>query len=119
MGEREGSLYGWAFAAGKKIMEIFESMYGAEGAEKKMESLLLTLRSESLPERFKRSIIDCLIEVRPDVYIPEEVKSERRWRTDEFYYYSTAILSGFFDALNSWRRERKKEERKEGDEHAE
>ncbi|MCR8453610.1 MAG: hypothetical protein NDP13_01300 [Crenarchaeota archaeon] len=119
MGEREGSLYGWAFKAGKKIMEIFESMYGAERAEKKMKSLLLTLRSESLPERFKRSIIDCLIEAEPDVNIPEEVKLEKRWRTDEFYYYSTAILSGFFDALNSWRR--KREERKEegGDEHAE
>ncbi|MEM2169762.1 MAG: hypothetical protein QW186_08200 [Candidatus Bathyarchaeia archaeon] len=102
-------------------MEIFESMYGAERAEKKMENLLLTLRSELLPERFRRSIIDCLIEVRPDVGIPEEVKSEKRWSVDEFYRYSTAILSGFFDALNSWRRgkgEGEEKKKEKGREHA-
>ncbi|MEM1706557.1 MAG: hypothetical protein QW794_03400 [Thermosphaera sp.] len=121
MSEKESSLYGWAFKAGRKIMEIFESMYGAERAEKKMENLLLTLRSELLPERFRRSIIDCLIEVRPDVGIPEEVKSEKRWSVDEFYRYSTAILSGFFDALNSWRRgkgEGEEKKKEKGREHA-
>ncbi|MCF8884373.1 MAG: hypothetical protein L4877_01075 [Aigarchaeota archaeon] len=85
-------------------------MYGAERAEKRMENLLLTLRSELLPERFRRSLIDYLIEVRPDVGIPEEVKLEKRWSVDEFYRYSTAILSGFFDALNWWRGQKRKEE---------
>ncbi|MEM1515738.1 MAG: hypothetical protein QXO15_07330 [Nitrososphaerota archaeon] len=107
MGERGGSLYGWAFVAGMNIIERLESMYGTERAEKRMENLLLTLRSELLPERFRRSIIDCLIEVRPDVGIPEEIKLEKRWSVDEFYRYSTSILSGFFDALNSWRRRKK------------
>ncbi|MCR8487342.1 MAG: hypothetical protein NDP22_02895 [Crenarchaeota archaeon] len=109
MGNKEGSLYSWAFVAGKSIVERFESMYGAERAEKRMESLLLTLRSELLPERFRRSLIDCLIEVRPNVGIPEEVKLERRWSVDEFYRYSTAILSGFFDALHWWRDQKKNE----------
>ncbi|MEM0500368.1 MAG: hypothetical protein QXY59_05015 [Candidatus Korarchaeota archaeon] len=45
-----------------------------------MKSLLLTMRSESLPERFKRSIIDCLIEVGPVVDIHEEVKLEKKER---------------------------------------
>lgn len=108
-------MYNWAFAAGVKIMEQFELIYGIERAEKKMENLLLTLRSELLPERFRRSLIDYLIEVRPEIGIPEEVKSERRWSVDEFYRYSTAILSGFFDALNYWRKSAlTKEEKKEG-----
>ncbi|MEM1530377.1 MAG: hypothetical protein QXQ42_05000 [Candidatus Bathyarchaeia archaeon] len=110
MDERESSLYGWAFIAGKNVIERFESLYGTERAEKRMENLLLTLRSELLPERFRRSLIDCLIEVRPDVGIPEEIKLEKRWSVDEFYRYSTAILSGFFDALNWWRSQKKKKE---------
>lgn len=106
----KSSLYSWAFVAGKSIIEQFESMYGVERAEKRMENLLLTLRSELLPERFRRSLIDYLIEVRPDVGIPEEVKSEKRWSVDEFYRYSTAILAGFLDALNWWRRQKEKKE---------
>lgn len=53
----------------------------------------------------KNPLVDYLIEVRPDVGIPEKVKlTEERWSEDEFLRYSTAILAGFFDALNSWRR---------------
>lgn len=106
MAKREGSVYGWAFVAGQKILEKLESLYGIERAEDKMEGLLLTLRSELIPERFKRAIVDYLIEVSPEVGIPEEVKVERRWSVDEFYRYSTAILAGLFDALNKWRREK-------------
>jgi len=113
--EREDNIYRWAFAAGGKIIEKMEALYGRDRAEKRMESLLLTLRSELISERFRRSIIDSLIEVGPEVYIPEEIKVERMWRIDEFYRYSTAILAGFFDALNKWRRGEKKE--KEGEEH--
>jgi hypothetical protein len=114
--ERETSIYGWAFVAGCKIIERLEALYGEDRAEKKMESLLLTLRSELIPERFKRAMIDSLIEVGPEVGIPEEVKVERRWNVDEFYRYSTAILAGFFDALNKWRGERKKGS--QGEKHA-
>jgi len=106
--ERESSIYGWAFVAGQKIIERFEALYGGDKAGKRMESLLLTLRSELIPERFKRAIIDSLIEVSPKVGIPEEIKVERKWSVDEFYRYSTAILAGFFDALNRWREERGK-----------
>jgi hypothetical protein len=92
------------------LLNKLEEYYEAERASKKMESFLLTLRSELLPERFRRSLIDYLIEVSPDVGIPEEVKSERKWRIDEFYLYSTAILAGLFDALNKWKKEKEKKE---------
>ena len=112
--KEEGTIYGWAFVAGQKILEKLESLYDAERAEKRVENLLLTLRSELIPERFKRAIVDSIIEVNPEVGIPEEVKVERRWSVDEFYRYSTAILAGFFDSLNKWREEKeKKKERKE------
>jgi hypothetical protein len=107
---RESNIYSWAFVAGQKIIERLEILYGEDRAEKRMESLLLTLRSELIPERFKRSLIDYLIEVNPEVGIPEKIKVEKRWSVDEFYRYSTAILAGFFDALNKWRGEKKKEE---------
>ena len=106
--KESNNIYGWAFVAGQKIIEKFEALY-RENAGKKMESLLLTLRSELIPERFKRCIIDSLIEVSPDVGIPEEIKVERKWSVDEFYRYSTAILAGFFDVLNMWRGRRGKE----------
>jgi hypothetical protein len=108
----EGSVYRWAFVAGQKILEKLESLYDIERAEDKMENLLLTLRSELIPERFKRAIVDYLIEVSPEVGIPEEVKVERRWSVDEFYRYSTAILAGFFDALNKWRKEKEEKGKK-------
>jgi hypothetical protein len=104
--ERESSIYGWAFVTGQKIIEKFGALYGEGEIEKRMERLLLTLRSELIPERFKRSIIDSLIEVSPEVGIPEEIKVEKRWSVDEFYRYSTAVLAGFFDALNNWREKR-------------
>jgi len=112
MSREEGTVYGWAFVAGKEIIRKLENSYGRNGAEKKMEDALLTLRSELIPERFRRAVINLLIEVGPEVGIPEEVKVERRWSVDEFYRYSTAILAGFFDALNSWRREKAEEEKK-------
>jgi hypothetical protein len=109
------TIYGWAFAAGQEIIKKLEDLYGKDRVEKKMESMLLTLRSELIPERFRRAIIDFLIEVGPHVGIPEEVKIERRWSVDEFYRYSTAILAGFFDALNAWRRRGTEEEGESGE----
>jgi hypothetical protein len=107
--EKTRGIYSWAFAAGLATLQKLESLYDSERAEKKMESWLLTLRSELIPERFKRAIIDFLIEVSPETGIPEEIKIEKRWSIDEFYRYSTAILAGFFDALNKWRRDKAKE----------
>uniref|UniRef100_A0A7C2K3J9 CRISPR type III-B/RAMP module-associated protein Cmr5 n=1 Tax=candidate division WOR-3 bacterium TaxID=2052148 RepID=A0A7C2K3J9_UNCW3 len=112
--EKESSIYGWAFVAGQKIIERLETLYGKDRAGKRMESLLLTLRSELIPDRFRRSIIDSLIEVSPEVGIPEEIKVEMKWNIDEFYRYSTAVLAGFFDALNKW----KEKKEKEGEKHA-
>lgn len=103
------SLYEWAFATGLSLIKAYENRYGSERAEKKMETLLLTLRSESNYDRFRRAVIDAFIEALPDAGIHEKLKSEEPWRVDEFYRYSTAILSGFFDALNKWRRDKKEE----------
>ncbi len=116
MGKEERSLYGWAFVAGKSVIQCFETLYGVKRAEKRMENILLTLRSELLPERFKRALINSLIEIGSEVGIPEEVKVEKRWNVDEFYRYSTAILAGFFDALNWWRGEKRKEKEQEKEE---
>ncbi len=104
------SIYSWAFVAGMRLLEEFEKVYGGERAEKKMETLLLTLRSEIIPDRFRRALIDALIEMTPQVGIPEEIKIERPWRINEFYRYSTAILAGLFDSLNSWKERKRKRE---------
>jgi len=111
--EKETTIYSWAFVAGKALIKQFEKLYGTERAEKKMETLLLTLRSEIIPDRFRRALIDALIEVTPQVGIPEKIKVEKPWRIDEFYRYSTAILSGLFDSLNAWKGE-KEEKGEEG-----
>jgi len=108
---QQGTLYDWAFVAGMKIIKQLESIYG-EKAGKKMESSLLTLRSELIPERFKRALIDLLIEYMPNVGIPEEIKVEKRWSIDEYYRYSTAILAGFLDALNAWKEEQDEKKKK-------
>jgi len=116
--EEESAIYDWAFVTGQKIIEKLEGLYGEDGAKKRMESRLLTLRSELIPERFRRAIIEFLIEVGSEVGIPKAVKVERKWSIDEFYRYSTAILAGLFDALNARKREKvkevKKAEEKEG-----
>ena len=107
MSKGKDTIYGWAFSTGRKIISKLEGSYGRDGAEKRMEVALLTLRSELIPERFRRAVIDLLIQVNPEgVVIPEEVKVEKRWSVDDFYRYSTAILAGFLDALDSWRKEK-------------
>jgi hypothetical protein len=102
---KEETLYNWAFIAGKAIIQKYEILYGKDRdkVEKKMNTLLLTLRSELLPERFKRALLDAIIEANPQIGLHNVLKVERSWRVDEFYRYSTAILAGLFDALNSWR----------------
>jgi len=109
---KEGTVYGWAYVAGKEIIKHLEEMHG-DKAGKKLETYLLTLRSELIPERFKRALIDILIEFTPEIGIPEEIKVEKRWSIDEYYRYSTAILAGFLDALNTWRREKEKKTKEE------
>lgn len=98
---KKASLYAWAYRAGLDTYKKLKSMYGEESAKKKMEHFLLNLRSELIPERFRRNIIDFLIEVGAETRICRELKTEYRWSIDEFYRYSTAILAGFLDALNS------------------
>lgn len=102
----ERTLYGWSFFVGRKILERLELNYGVEKAEKRMKTILLNLRSELLPDKFRRELINVVIEVTPDVGLPEEVKVERAWRIDEFYRYSTAVLAGLYDALQSWREQK-------------
>jgi len=96
------SMYLWAFKLGKTLCECLESKYDKERARKKMKTFILNLRSEALPERFRRTLIDFIIEVATEcekpIGIPRELKEERTWRIDEFYRFSTAILSGLYEA---------------------
>lgn len=106
----EGTLYGWAFITGNKILERLGNMYrDEERVRKRMETILLNLRSEQLPDRFRRTLIDTIIEIMPEISLRSEIKEERAWRIEEFYRYSTAILAGFFDSLDMWKRERLKQ----------
>ena len=101
---KERTLYGWAFNLGKEIVRRLEQLYGGdrERVRKRMETILLNLRSESLPTKFRRELVNVIIELRPAIKgLPKELKEERKWRTEEFYRYSTAILSGLFDAYTS------------------
>ena len=89
--------------------EMKEHLGGiVDSCEKKFRNMILSLRSELLPEKFKREVVNYIIETLGDctesIGIREEIKVEKRWTIDEFYRYSTAILSGFFDALQTFKR---------------
>jgi len=107
----ERTLYGWAFHVGQEILKKLEVAYGRDRTEKRMETLLLNLRSELLPAKFRRELINAIIEIKPETGLPREIKEERAWRVNEFYRYSAAILAGFYDSLQFW----KKETTSEGD----
>lgn len=102
--EQRKTIYSWAFRLGKTLFACLERKYGdAERARKQMKTFILNLRSEALPERFRRTLLDFIIEVAPEceesIGIPREIKEEKPWRVDEFYRYSTAILSGLYEAV--------------------
>lgn len=108
--EKERTLYGWAFYTGQQLLKRLNETYGdTKRAEKHMMTFLLNLRSELLPEKFRRELVNIIIEVQPTTSFPKEIKEERSWRVDEFYRYSSAILAAFFDALQSWKKESTKE----------
>lgn len=108
------TLYEWASSTGKEILKRLENMYSDEKrVKKKMETILLNLRSEQLPDRFRRTLIDTIIEITPEIGLANEIREEQQWRIDEFYRYSAAILAGFFDSLNAWKREKEKKLKQE------
>lgn len=110
---KEQTLYEWAFNTGQQLLKRFEEMYGnAERIEKRMITFLLNLRSELLPEKFRRELVNTIIEVQPNTKFPKEIREEQSWRVDEFYRYSSAILAAFFNVLQLWK-ERIKEEGRE------
>jgi len=103
-GEEKATLYSWAYRLGKVLFDCLKDKLGdEERARKQMKTFILNLRSEALPERFRRTLLDFIIEVMPEcretIGIRSEIKDERPWRVDEFYRYSTAILSGLYDAI--------------------
>jgi len=100
------TLYNWAFRLGKTLLECLTERYGdEERAKKSLKTFILNLRSEALPERFKRTLLDFIIEAVPEcmrsISIHSIVKGEKPWRIDEFYRYSTIILSGLYDSIFS------------------
>ena len=110
----ERTLYGWAFYAGQQILKRLEAMYGdKDKVEKRMSTFLLNLRSELLPEKFRRELTNIIIETQPEISFSKEIREERTWRVDEFYRYSTAILAAFYDALRFWKKEPKEKGKEE------
>jgi len=107
------NLYSWAFKMGRELIKKLEEQYTAEGKideerlRKSFERVLLNLRSEALPEKFRRELINVIVEGGIEIGIHEEIKKEKPWRIDEFYRFSTQILAGLLDALHSWINERK------------
>ena len=107
-------MYSWAFKMGRELIKKLEERYVTEGKvdeerlRKVFERILLNLRSEALPEKFRRELINVIVEGGIEIGIPEEIKKEQPWRIDEFYRFSTQILAGLLDALHSWTSERKK-----------
>ena len=75
----------------------------SESARNQLKNLILSLRSEVTPERFKRSLVNFVVSVMTDcpekLSFPEEVREERAWTVNEFYRYSTSILAGLYDAV--------------------
>lgn len=112
-------VYSWAYALGSKMIKRLEGTYREdEGPDvdrisKHVERILLNLRSEALPEKFRRELMNIVIEESIDVGIPEEVKRDRPWRVDEFYRLSTQVLAGLHDALTAWKESKQK--RREGE----
>jgi hypothetical protein len=95
-------LYGWSFRLGTILWDRLCARYGEESAKKRFRNVILNLRSESLPGKFRRELVNTIVEIVGDeasVGIREEIKSERRWTIDEFYRYTTAIIAGLYDAL--------------------
>jgi len=114
--EEKATLYEWAFRAGLIMYECLEGKYGSEGAQKRLKNIILNLRSESLPDKFRRELVNSIIEVvedRREVSFRDEIRSEHSWSVSEFQRYSTAILAGLYDALQAKMREKMEKEGKE------
>jgi len=101
----ESDLYKWAYRAGLTLRDcLIRKSPGRENTVRnQLRSFILSLRSELTPERFRRALVDQIVSVMTDckesLSLPEVIKSERPWRVDEFYRYSTAILSGLYEAV--------------------
>lgn len=101
----EASLYRWAFRAGKTMFECLarRSSGREDTVRNQLRSFILSLRSEMTPERFRRALIDQIVSVMTDcdkeLSLPTLLKTERPWTVDEFYRYSTAIISGLYEAI--------------------
>jgi hypothetical protein len=113
-------VYSWAFRLGYGIIRKLERIHvtqenkpDVDKISKYVERILLNLRSEALPEKFRRELMNIVIEEGVEISIPEEIKTEKAWRVDEFYRYSTQILAGINDSLVSWREKLQKQQGKE------
>ncbi len=103
----ESTLYDWAFRAGKTMYECLSSKAPGreESVRNQLRNFILSLRSELTPERFRRSLVNQIVSVMTEcsgnLSLPRVVKEERPWTVNEFYRYSTAILSGLYEAVFS------------------
>jgi len=102
--KEEKSLYSWPSTLGSVLYDcLLEKLGDKERTKRQLKTFILNLRSEALPERFRRTLLDFIIEIIPDceksIGIQQKIKDDKPWRVDEFYRYSTAILSGLYDAI--------------------
>jgi len=105
MSRPERSLYDWAYRTGTVLLNILKEKVGdEERARNQLRTFLLNLRSEQIPERFRKLLVDQIVSIatlssKVSINFPREIKYERPWSIDEFYRYSTAIIAGFFDSI--------------------
>jgi len=107
-GEEGKKIYSWAYRAGRTLFDCMkqETNSDVESLKRQFRNMILGLRSEQSPERFKKTLVGEIVSVMPDCHgmplgLPEELKSEKKWSVDEFYRYSTAIIAGLYDAVFS------------------
>ncbi|MFQ1021447.1 hypothetical protein [Tardisphaera saccharovorans] len=108
MPEEETDLYKWSYRAGRTLFDCLKQQTKSpdDSIKKQIRNFLLTLRSEQNPERFKKLLIGEIASIMPDCQgktlgTPSQLHEDSRWKVDEFYRYSAAILAGLYDAVFS------------------
>ena len=95
--EKSSTLYEWAYRTGKLLYDLLLKKHGdPERARNELRVFLLNLRSEQIPERFRKILVDYVVSIAStgnlEISFPKKIKIEDPWTVDEFYRYSTCLL---------------------------
>ncbi|RLG16584.1 hypothetical protein DRN69_00545 [Candidatus Pacearchaeota archaeon] len=93
--------FGWAFGTGKEILK-------ANNGEKLLKRLIFDIRSEETPGRFLEKLSERITEYRTNINIQANISMNpeimnKEWHADKFYYLKSAVLTGFLNALSSYK----------------